>query len=308
MLTLKSCCAQPITKSNLVSVNSIEMRFVCLTFLLISSLLLKSSLAWADDFSRQLHSDGLKEVMLGEQIHYTYEVNAKTPLPIGVSWLFVTDGKGKLNFSAANRLAEELSYKGWHVVMVSSTWMTKAPDVAGASVTGADIPGTESNDSPADGDTSLQPWQSVKTASIEFANAKTQLSIFLPQLMAMSQDKAGFRLFVAEGMSATLLLSLGQEGNAPIPDALTIVSPFWPEAEVNDTLPTLSAMYPSPVLDVAYGSSNNWSRATSIARVIEANVQIKMHYRQRQLPRLVGREAADWLSGEIVGWTRSLGW
>ncbi|MFC3094295.1 DUF3530 family protein [Alteromonas sediminis] len=254
--------------------------------------------AWADDFTRQLHSDDLNAVMLGEQVHYTYEVDAKTPLPIGVSWLFVTDGKGKLSFAAARRLADELSHKGWHVVMVSPSWMTSSPAVTSAQ--------SQNNENIATDP--IQPWQSVKTASIAFPDARAQLQSFLPQLVDLSRDKAGFRMFIAEGMAASLLLALGQDLNTPIPDALTIVSPFWPEATVNDTLPELSAQYPAPVLDVAYSSSNNWSRATNIARLIQANVQIKMHYRQRQLPRLVGRQAADWLSGEIVGWTRSLGW
>ena len=250
-----------------------------------------SFIAQANDFSRQLHPRALTEILVGEQSHYVYEINAKIPLPLGVSWIFVSEGKGKLSFSAAHRLADSLSEKGWHVVIVSPTWLSTAPAMAAST---SDVP--------------VQPRQSVQQQDIEFDGASVQLLALLTQLTTHSEDKVGFRLFIAEGMAASLLLALGDNPQAPAPDALTVVSPFWPDDQINYQVSAYSANYPYPLLDIAYSSANNWSRATDIARLIEANVQIKMHYRQRQLPRHVGRQAADWLSGEIVGWTRSLGW
>lgn len=252
----------------------------------------------SSDVKRQFPASQINEIMLGEQIHYTYTVEAKVPLPIGVTWIFASEGNGKLAFNAAKKLSDDLSFKGWHVVVVSPSWLHTAPQPTEMS----------SDNAPSEPSPEIMPWQSTSYQAVDFDNAKMQLSAIMAELNLQTQDKLGFRLFIAEGMAASVLMALGEEANATLPDALTVVSPFWPDTQVNVLLADYGAVYPSPVLDINYESANRWSQGTYLDRKVQAQVQIKTHYRQRNLPRHSIHHATDWLSGEIVGWTRSLGW
>ena len=265
-----------------------------LTFLLFIILLYTSS-SPANDIGRQFTADQFREAMVGDSTTYVIRVDARRPLSLGLATIFANPSTGKLSLQGALKLANTLATKGWHVDIVTAHWIAMA----------ASTPDMQNSDSPSDPG-NWMAWQSQLEPSLDHTLLKQQLMLLLPGLDAPEIN--GFRLFVAEGLSAALLLALAQEDGVQLPDAAALIAPFWPTTDINNTLPQLTADYPSPLLDITYASSNRFAISNHSERVSRASVDIKLQYRNRMLPRIQNRQAIAWVGGEIVGWTRSLGW
>ncbi len=305
----------------------------------VVALILCQHTVLASDIARQFPTHTVNEIDLENSVTYSIRIDAQRPLSLGLATVFVSPGKGKLSFYSALDLANELAQKGWHVDLVSSSWLSSQPNPkidlidkesmkdAATMTDVASMKETETMDAPAtmedkasmkESDTmedktmamtekNIQPWMSMLEPDIDFSSLQIQMISLISHLNEAT-DTNGFRLFIAEGVVATLLLASAKDTSINAPDAVALISPFWPQNEVNNTLPEMTAAYPSPLLDIGFASSNRFALSTINARKTQANVKIKLDYRQRMLPRAQPRTAIDWVGTEIVGWTRSLGW
>lgn len=281
----------------------------------------------ASDIARQFPTHTVSKIDVDGNATYSIRIDAQRPLTLGLATVFVSPGKGKLSFYSALNLANGLAKKGWHVDLVSSSWLTSQPvpnvdlidkesmkdaatmtDVASMKDSETmDAPATMKDKSMAMTEKNIQPWMSTLEPDLDFSSLQAQMVSLISHLNSAT-DTNGFRLFIAEGVVATLLLASAEDTSISAPDAAALISPFWPQNEINNTLPEMTAAFPSPLLDIGFAASNRFALSTINARKTQATVKIKLDYRQRMLPRTQPRTAIDWVGTEIVGWTRSLGW
>ncbi|MBC3766255.1 DUF3530 family protein [Neptunicella marina] len=136
---------------------------------------------------------------------------------------------------------------------------------------------------------------------------------FLSQMQTINQSvnqPSGFRLVIAQGMSAAWLAKIYQEKKLPAPDALVAIGPYFPQWQLNQQLGEMLAGMTAPVLDLYSNSDNNWVTSTSERRRIEAQKAFKVHYRQRLVAGFASNatEPSGFISREITGWVKSMGW
>ncbi|WP_051275533.1 DUF3530 family protein [Aestuariibacter salexigens] len=119
----------------------------------------------------------------------------------------------------------------------------------------------------------------------------------------------GFFLVISQGITAASLATSYAEGSLAAPDALVVLSPYLPNRPMNDDLPRRLARTPMPVLDLFSHWDNGWSRMHIEQRKIEAERELKMHYRQREIigQPLDAQQMAR-VGKEIQGWLVYLGW
>ena len=254
----------------------------------------------ANDIARQFLPEQFQPVLVGNTTAYVIRVDSQRPLSLGLTTVFVSPAAGKLAFYPALKLANTLAAKGWHVDIVTPHWFTEYS---------ADSTMMASTEDKAMMEPSMpMAWQSNLDPELDYEALTQQLKILLPGLNNVSQIVPGFRLVIAEGLIASLLLEHGNEEGVTLPDAATFISPFWPERTINDDIASLTANYPSPLLDIAYSASSRFAQKNAQLRADTARVEVKLYYRQLKLTRIQARSAMTWVGGEIVGWTRSLGW
>lgn len=120
-------------------------------------------------------------------------------------------------------------------------------------------------------------------------------------------EQSGYKVVFAQGMSAQALLAM--DNTAIIPDAIIINNMYWPERQINQSLPLKMASYSAPLLDLISKEDNQWASATAQARKIKASVEIKTHYRQREVGLFgINTDIAADMAKEIYGWLTYLGW
>lgn len=254
--------------------------------------------AKASDLYRQFDDKHITEILVSEGAVHSLRVESARAISLGLATIFVSPNGGKLSFHSALALADELSYKGWHVDVISASWFS--------------IPIQESASSQAAMSeksmkvTASQPWMSSLQPSLNLEGLSQHLKVIMNALDANNESINGFRLVIAEGIAAALILNLNDStANA---DAVTLIAPFWPDTEVNQALAEKAAAFGLPILDLDFASSNRFAHSTSALRAKKARVGIKLNYRQRLFPIAQRHNTIDWIGGEIVGWTRSLGW
>ncbi|MBO1256643.1 DUF3530 family protein [Alteromonas sp. 5E99-2] len=282
----------------------------------VVALILCQHTVLASDIARQFPTHTVNEINLENSATYSIRIDAQRPLTLGLATVFVSPGRGKLSFYSALDLANELAQKGWHVDLVSSSWLSSQPnpkidlidkESMKDAATMTDAASMKETETMAMTEKNIQPWMSTLEPDIDFTSLQTQM-VSLVNHLNDTTDTNGFRLFIAEGVVAALLLASASDTLVATPDAVALISPFWPQNEINNTIPELTAAYPYPLLDIGFAASNRFALSTINARKTQANVKIKLDYRQRMLPRAQSRTAIDWVGTEIVGWTRSLGW
>lgn len=134
---------------------------------------------------------------------------------------------------------------------------------------------------------------------------KSPLQQRVTQAFGHLAAEPGLRIIVAEGMSAGLLIQLLQINAIPHPDALVVVSPYLPQWQLNNALPTQLAALPFPVLDLQTIDGNSWSTSTAEARVMQARRAHHTGYRQHTLPRTPVLEVV--LPKQVYGWLKHEG-
>lgn len=132
------------------------------------------------------------------------------------------------------------------------------------------------------------------------------VSTFLSAVMDATK-RPGYQVVFAQGMSAQSMFDASNNG--PAIDALIINNVYWPERELNRTLPMRIAQDTTPLLDLISNNDNNWSKATEQARMIKARTEVKAHYRQRKITSVgIPAHVSIDMSREIYGWLTYLGW
>lgn len=132
------------------------------------------------------------------------------------------------------------------------------------------------------------------------------LNAFLLATMKAT-EQSGYQVFFAQGMSAQSLISINAS-NIQL-DALIINNLYWPERTINLSLARQMAKIPPPLLDLVSSQDNLWALATEHARKTSAKVEIKAHYRQRQIGSVgLNTDLSFDMAKEIYGWLTYLGW
>lgn len=256
--------------------------------------------AQASDYSRQFPAEQIETLLVGDSSVEAIRVNSRRALSIGVATLFLSPQSGSLSLHSSLTLANELSQKGWETLIVTPTWFQPLNNATRKAETASITANNMTTPSLA--------WQSDLANPFDYEHLSEQLKLLISSIDNANQNIAGFRMTIAEGMNAALILNTGKSDTLPLPDAAALIAPFWPDQAINNTLAELSASYPAPLLDIGFASSNRFSVVSAADRLRKVNVNVKLNYRQRNLPRAQRRSSISWIGGEIVGWTRYLGW
>jgi hypothetical protein len=230
---------------------------------------------------------------------------ATTALARGVAILVSESGMSPVSDSSLAPLAERLNDIGWVTMLVAAPVVGLDPSLVG--------------DSPDNKQESSAPQPAVgsraayrRTSQMDSANFLQHQALLVASMQLIveqSRQYPGFLLVVAQGTSAAWLTKIYAEQQLPTPDALVVISPFWPARHYNSLLASQVAMTTMPVLDIYHTRDNNWSLQSANKRKISALKALKLHYRQREISDLDdSAQYARQLNKEIYGWLHYLGW
>lgn len=277
------------------------MRLSQLTIRLLA--LCCSAMVWhacgsvTDDFSRYFPSEQVTQLaVLDEQVP-ALTLPSKSPLSRGVAIILVDAASQSLNVDGGLVVAETLTEKGWHCLLIP----VEQPAV---------LPATPPETPP-------KPIDNTTSMSADYDTYYNKVLGRVNAGYGYAQQYRGYTFIIAEGMTSAALLDAFQRGALDMPDTLVSLGAFWPEYDKNQQLITWLAESSYPVLDLDMPMLSQWQSATAEARMTAAKVSLKRHYRQRQLLSSLGlgsagaslpNPAGAWLGQEIYSWLRYLGW
>lgn len=120
-------------------------------------------------------------------------------------------------------------------------------------------------------------------------------------------EQSGYQVFFAQGISAQALININSSEITP--DAIVINNLYWPQRLINQSLAVRMAKHSAPILDLISTTDNQWALVTEDARKLSAALEIKAHYRQRQVDTLgFNQDLGADMTKEIYGWLNYLGW
>ncbi|GGW80080.1 DUF3530 family protein [Alteromonas halophila] len=274
-----------------------------------------------NDTARQFFADETQSLMVGEQSVAVFPSPSAIPLKRGVAVLLYESGSMGLTFDVAAQISERLNDQGWDTLLVPAMF----------------TPVTATPALPSE-DTLIHPRADSQTPVIGYSDSRNTFTLLLNAVFQHTADKDGFRMVIAQGMGAALLLDITNSENVSPPDTAIVLSPFWPERVHNQAVVDNIAQSAYPVLDVGMDDYNNWALSTRHRRSQKARTELKMLYRQqvmlalgsssiagstsfggRQIGTTVPATAspstasavspfATRLAGRIYGWTTHLGW
>ncbi|WP_181898338.1 DUF3530 family protein [Alteromonas aestuariivivens] len=251
---------------------------------------------WAD-IGRQFEPSQLTSLNLGNTEIPVISHPADAVLSRGVAMMLVDNGYQGLTLSAALQLARRMNEWGWHTRIVVLPLSIAHPEPVNASIASSSA-------------SQLQSW-------VNYEGSQEQLRALLKALFEQSNSVHGLKVLITQGMTATQYLALSKNAEVPVPDSLVTIAPYWPEQKVNQEISDMLANTEYPVLDLRLTRMNHWESQTARPRQLAAKRALKLHYRQRTvqdngLPvaSLDGFSSplSNWLSKEIYGWIRYLGW
>lgn len=275
-----------------------------------------------EDTSRQFFDDEMSTLLVGEQSVAVFPAPSTLPLKRGVAVLFYEPGSLGLTFDVAAQVGNRLNEHGWDTLLVPAMFS-------------ANTSLSETSDNEQD---AVQPRTDSLSPAIGYTDSRATFSLLLNAVYQHIADKEGFRMVIAQGMTAALLLDTGSNDAITVPDTAVVLSPFWPKREHNQSIPAHLADTTFPVLDIGLNDYNNWALSTRFKRSQEARTSLKLHYRQqvmlslgtaaiarsvsysgRQLSHAIPSASspatassmspfATRLAGRIHGWTTYLGW
>ena len=288
-----------------------------LTFAVIASLLpMTAHCDFFTDVSHAYLPGEVKPLMIGEVESPIIEIEAQTPLPLGVAIILTEPFPSSLTLAQGNSLANMLAEKGWNVVIspfnfpVNVTSQQNLP----AESTNTDISDAETTSMSAQ---NIHPRSNQLTQYLNFESATSALSLQLNALNNYLQDNSGYRMVIAQGMLATTYLSVVEQQPQLHPDTFVAISPFWPEESTNTLVIVNIAQSSFPILDLSLSGFNDWANSTTQKRKISAKNALKMHYRQIIIPsNLLAFSIKEFqksphiqiVANSTIGWTRHLGW
>jgi hypothetical protein len=304
---------------------------VCLFVLLCHG----AQASYYTDISNAFMPNELTYVQVGEERVPIFEIPATTPLARGVVLILAEQTPSGLSLAQAKSLASLMSQKGWHSIV------SPVPLVLASPFVNYDVPSTSRQNAELSADsneensgtnltqpdnindnqnvkmTALHPRQDTRPPVVDYQRSAQHLTLLLNALYEHSKGHRGFRIVIAQGMSAAQILSLGADQKIAPPNTLVTLSPFWPQASINSQIPSAIAGTDFPVLDLAVANVNEWATRTEDNRRFIASTSLKLHYRQQKIPANIFSSNFNdakkspyiqLLGGHIIGWTRYLGW
>ncbi len=288
-----------------------------LTFAVIVSLLpMTAHCDFFTDVSHAYLPGEVKPLMIGEVESPIIEIEAQTPLPLGVAIILTEPFPSSLTLAQGNSLANMLAEKGWNVVIspfnlpVNVTSQQNLP----AESTNTDMSDSETTSMSAQ---NIHPRSNQLTQYLNFESATSALSLQLNALNNYLQDNSGYRMVIAQGMLATTYLSVVEQQPQLHPDTFVAISPFWPEESTNTLVIDNIAQSSFPILDLSLSGFNDWANNTTQKRKVIAKNALKIHYRQIIIPKnLLAFSIKEFqkpphiqiVANSTIGWTRHLGW
>ncbi|MFZ8168641.1 DUF3530 domain-containing protein [Alteromonas macleodii] len=288
-----------------------------LTFAVIVSLLpMTAHCDFFTDVSHAYLPGEVKPLMIGEVESPIIEIEAQTPLSLGVAIILTEPFPSSLTLAQGNSLANMLAEKGWNVVIspfnlpVNVTSQQNQP----AESTNTDMSDSKTTSMSAQ---NIHPRSNQLTQYLNFESATSALSLQLNALNNYLQDNSGYRMVIAQGMLATTYLSVVEQQPQLHPDTFVAISPFWPEESTNTLVIDNIAQSSFPILDLSLSGFNDWANSTTQKRKISAKNALKMHYRQIIIPsNLLAFSIKEFqksphiqiVANSTIGWTRHLGW
>ena len=252
-----------------------------------------------DDITRYFPSEKVTQLAVLDEQVAALTLPSKSPLSRGVAIVLVDAQSQSLNLDGGLILADTLTAKGWHCLLIP-----------------VDRPAVLPTETPA---MPLKPIDNTTSMTADYDSYYTKVLGRVNAAYSFAQQYRGYTFIIAEGMTSASLIDAFQRGALDMPDTLVSLGAFWPEYEKNQQLIAWLAESSYPVLDLTMPMLSQWQSATADARLTAAKVSLKRHYRQRQLLPSVGlgnagagtsmpNPAGAWLGQEIYSWLRYLGW
>ena len=258
----------------------------------------------------------VKPLMVGEEETPIIEVEAQTPLPLGVAIILTEAFPSSLTLAQGDSLASILAEKGWNVVI--------SPFNLPVNVVKQQSPPEESTDTVSSNPETasmsafnIHPRSNQLTQYLSFESATSAMNLQLNALDNYLQNSSGYRMVIAQGMLATTYLSVVEQQPQLHPDTFIAISPFWPEASTNTLVIDNIARSTFPILDLSLSGFNDWANSTTQKRKVSAKNALKIHYRQIIIPKnLLAFSIKEFqnppyiqmVANSTIGWTRHLGW
>jgi hypothetical protein len=274
--------------------------------LTLSTLLFSASVHsnFFDDVSQAYIPTDINEIIVGDGTAPIIEIEAHTPLPLGVAVILTSSYPSSLTLAQGQSLGSVLAEKGWNVLI--SPLSLPIEKMASDDMNESNM-ATEG----------LHPRSSLLSNNLDFQQATTNLAIHLNALNNHLQSRPGYRLYIAQGMSAASYLSAIQIQPDLQPDSFIAVSPFWPETLINYRIIKNITESSYPILDISIEGLSEWELNTAPERKKRSKNELKLHYRQVKIPRNLltfsinknqKNPHIQSVANSAIGWTRYLGW
>lgn len=273
------------------------------------------------DLERTLFSEQYEKFVLNDQdILYVIQENT-TAITLGVAVMISESGASVIGQNGLKPLATQLNDLGWVTILMPAPELAFLPTQP--EPVNTDL--SQGNESASDEVTQAAPEtdkmeQAVTPLNLSkssqsqlnptaFIKHEEEMIALLRESARRAADYPGFFLVIAQGTSAAWMTKIYAEKRLDTPDALVTISPFWPDRKLNESLPSLIANTPMPVLDLYSESDNEWSIQTVKRRKIFVVKALKLQYRQRKMLGFTNTDQSSlFLSKEIYGWTSYMGW
>ncbi len=284
------------------------------------------------DVQRQLFPDKAKILQANNKPTIIIESQNTTSNLNGVAILVGETGRPPSSQQNLAILTQYLNDLGWMTIQITPPTIGFEPDLSDEETAASDTQSQESatdvsQDDALDDETestqentqapnkvansspASPQYQLHRISNGHFLQHEQELRELMQATLARAQSYSGFRLIIAQGTSAAWLIKIYAEKQIPNPDALVVISPFWPQRNLNALIANYTAVTEMPLLDIYSPHDNNWSLLSATQRGIDATRNLKLDYRQRQLTNTFNTSSdSAFVSKEIHGWLHYLGW
>jgi hypothetical protein len=274
------------------------------------------------DIQRGLFADTYQIFDIDNQpVIYVLQENT-TAITRGVAVMIADSGIPIVGQEGFATLANEMNKIGWVTILIPAPDIGFIPTIdpqgeledAGKATTEEEETKTSADTQETSASAVLLDLDISKSAvtTIDdqaFVKHEQQLVSLLQAVIEKSQEYPGFFLVISKGTSAAWLSKIYAEKTLNSPDALVVISPYWPDRKHNQRLPEWIANTPMPVLDLYSSGDNGWARKTVSRRQITAVKALKLQFRQRELLGFnMHQQYSAYIGKEIYGWISHMGW
>lgn len=277
------------------------MRITSKVLILAIGLFSASVLASAldEELRTRYSANELLEFNAGEVSAVALQQPAQVTLPRGMVVIIVDPLAQGLTLPVAHRLAKRLSRWGWHATLLPMDYASPPP------VQAALLPEVVSR------------YTDNTQSPLSHSEISTQMMLRVGGVFNALSDRQGYRIIIAQGMNAAVLLNLDAQKKLPAVDSLVTIAPFWPDQTINQNIANLVKDSQTPLLDISSDLSNRWSAQTARQRAQAAKINLKLHYRQQPLVGTFAHIFSDpdfaspyvsQVSKTIYSWVDYLGW